>query len=123
MKKKVFSLVLIMALFIGGTVGALVYHIQDAEQALKEELTERIPADKEWVKFQVKNDTSSVTDQEIERLKTEVEEHYNNVKNQYQTEQLQEKAEEIKQETDAAIERLKKFINEEFGVEYSEPKG
>lgn len=106
-------LVTFVLFFVGGGVGgALVYHINDAAEAAKQEYQQEIDQYLLEKDMKIKNDVANITQTEIQRLKDETEGYLNEKINQDYQNALNEKTEEIKKVTDQKIEEIKQFIDE-----------
>lgn len=117
LKNKIAVALVTVLLVSIGTVSALVYHIEDASKALKSEYAERIEEYKSTKDFKIKNDVSHLTQEQIERLRTETADYLQLRLNQDYSESLNEKTEEIIRVTDEKIEEIKQYIDELLNAE------
>lgn len=103
----------LVLIFIGGGIsGALVYHINDAAEAAKQEYQQEINQYLSEKDLKIKNDVSNLTQTEIQRLKDETQKYLNEKINQDYQSSLNQKTEEIKKVTDQKIEEIKNYIDE-----------
>ena len=113
-KTKVIALTVALCLVGAVTAFALVYHIDDAAEALKAEYKDRIDEYKSEKDFKIRNDVSHLTQQEIERMRTETEDYLQMRLGADYQDALNEKSNEIRKVTDEKIEELKRFIDTEL---------
>lgn len=117
MKWRVLAITLVILLIGAGVGAALVYHIEDAAAALKETYKQDIEVYQSEKDMKIKNDVSSITQEEIERMEKETREYLQErIGSDYQN-ALNEKTEEIKKTTDQKIEEIKKYIDELLSAE------
>ena len=114
MRNKVLILTVVMCLVGTITAFALVYHVNDAAEALKAEYKDRIDEYKSEKDFKIRNDVSHLTQQEIERMRTETEDYLQMRLGADYQDALNEKSNEIRKVTDEKIEELKRFIDTEL---------
>src|SRR5690625_3741155 len=114
MRNKVLILTVVMCLVGTITAFALVYHVDDAADALKVEYNERIDGDEAEKDVKNEHDVSHLTQQEIERMRTETEDYLQQRLGTDYTDALNEKSDEIRKATDEKIAELKKFIDDEL---------
>ena len=113
-KTKVILITVVLCLVGAVTAFALVYHIDDAAEALKAEYKDRIDEYKSEKDFKIRNDVSHLTQQEIERMRTETEDYLQNRLGEDYHDALNEKSDEIRKVTAEKIAELKKFIDDEL---------
>lgn len=117
LKIKKGRLVVLVTVFflIGASIGgALVYHINDAAEALKAEYKDRIDDYQKDKELLLRNDTMDITQQQIERMRAETEEYLQQQLNADYNRSLNEKSDEILQITDEKIEEIKRYIDEQL---------
>lgn len=109
---KVFVLTILFTLIIGGVAGALVYHVNDAADALKQDIEKQIEQYNEEKNQKIKNDLSHLTQEEIQRMRDEIERYLQEKLSQDYQDELNTKTDEIKNAANQKIEELKKYIDE-----------
>lgn len=117
LKIKKGRLVVLVTVFflIGASIGgALVYHINDAAEALKAEYKDRIDDYQKDKELLLRNDTMDITQQQIERMRAETEEYLQQQLNADYNRSLNEKTDEILQITDEKIEEIKRYIDDQL---------
>ncbi|SER00373.1 hypothetical protein SAMN05216232_3932 [Virgibacillus subterraneus] len=117
MKRKILSITMILLLIGAGTVSALVYHINDAADNLKNEYKEEVEVYQSEKDIKIKNDVSHITQQEIERMQTETRDYLNQRLGDDYQDSLNEKSDEIQKVTDEKIEEIKQYIDELLSAE------
>jgi len=111
---KVLGLTLGASLMFGGVAGALVYHINDAAERLKGEYKAEVEQYNKEKEFKIKNDVSSMTQDEIKRMENETREYLNQrLAIDYQS-SLNAKSQEIIVQANVKIEEVKEYIDTLF---------
>src|SRR5690554_1292284 len=117
MKNKIAITLLTLLAISVVTVSALVYHVEDEAERLKVVYAEQIEEYKATKDLKIKNDVSHITQEQIERMRTETEEYLQMRLGQDYQDGLNEKADEIIRVTDEKIEEIKQYIDELLNAE------
>jgi uncharacterized membrane protein len=108
---KVVVITIILTFVIGGAAGALVYHVNDAAEVLKNEYESKVASYFSERDDKIKNDVQGLTQNEIQRLKDETNQYLNSKLNEDYQSELNQKSNEISQVTDQKIIELKAHID------------
>ena len=108
---KVVVVTLILTFIVGGAAGALVYHVNDAADTIKQEYGSKIKTYLSERDEKIKNDVQDLTQTEIQRLRDETSQYLNEKVNEDYQNELNQKSNEITQVTNQKIEEIKKYID------------
>jgi hypothetical protein len=108
---KVVGMTLILTFIVGGAAGALVFHVNDAAEAVKQEYGSEIESYFSERDEKIKNDVQHLTQTEIQRLRDETNQYLKDKISQDYQKELNKKSNEITQVTNQKIEEIKKYID------------
>jgi oligoendopeptidase F len=108
---KVIGITLILTFIVGGAAGALVFHVNDAADAVKKEYGREIDSYMSEREGKIKNDVQDLTQTEIKRLREETDRYLRDKLNQDYQKELNQKSNEITQVTNQKIVENKKYID------------
>jgi uncharacterized membrane protein YraQ (UPF0718 family) len=111
LSNKILLLTVVFTLILSGVAGALVYHINDAANAVKAESESRIKSYFSEKDSRVKADLQHLTETEIQRLKDETDQYLQQQINQDYQNELNQKSAKIQQVTNQKIQEIKDYID------------
>jgi cell division protein FtsX len=108
---KIVVIVILITCMVSGVAFALVYHVNDAAEAVKQEYGNEINSYLSERDEKIKNDVQDLTQIEIQRLRDETHQYLNQKINQDYQKELNLKSNEIKEVTNQKIEEIKEYID------------
>lgn len=108
---KVVGITVILTFIVGGAAGALVLHVNDAADTVKQEYGSEIESYFSERDEKIKNDVQHLTQTEIQRLRDETNQYLKDKLTQDYQKELNQKSNEITQVTNKKIEEIKQYID------------